>query len=341
VAAWLVPSEFMDVNYGVHVKRFLLDNVTLLRIHRFDPSDMQFDDALVSSAVVFFKNERPKSHHQVEFTFGGPIDKPKKTAVFAADILKTAPKWTGMLHRTSYRATNGDKCTLADLFVIKRGLATGCNTFFVLTPEKARDIGIPNKFLRPILPSPRELEVDEIEAGADGVPLIKSRRLLIDCSLSEAELRMESPKLWSYLESGKKAGVDQGYLCSHRDPWYSQEKRPAPPFLCTYMGRPTQRSMTPFRFILNNSKATASNVYLLLYPKPMLSMLLANSPGLLREIWRRLTQITGEALVGEGRIYGGGLHKMEPKELANVSAETLFEILPNNLRKPIQASLFD
>jgi adenine-specific DNA-methyltransferase len=341
VGVWLVPSEFMDVNYGVHVKRFLLDKVTLLRIHRFDPSDMQFDDALVSSAVVFFRNETPKPSHQVEFTFGGPIEKPKKSAAFTSDVLTAAPKWTGLLHGSSFRATSGEKGTLADLFAIKRGLATGCNNFFVLTPEKAREKGIPNKFLRPILPSPRELDVDEIEAGADGIPLIKSQRLLIDCSLSEAELRKQSPKLWSYLESGKKAGVDQGYLCSHRAPWYSQEKRPAPPLLCTYMGRPTQRSTTPFRFILNNSDATASNVYLLLYPKPVLSDLLAKSPGLLREVWHRLTQITGETLVGEGRIYGGGLHKMEPKELANVPAERLLEILPAYFRKPKQASLFD
>jgi adenine-specific DNA-methyltransferase len=68
------------------------------------------------------------------------------------------------------------------------------------------------------------------------------------------------------------------------------------------MGRPTRRSATPFRFLLNHSKATAPNVYLLLYPKPLLSELLAASPGLHREIWHRLGLITGEALVREGRI---------------------------------------
>ena len=37
LAGWLIPSEFMDVNYGASVKRYLLDKVTLLHIHRFDP----------------------------------------------------------------------------------------------------------------------------------------------------------------------------------------------------------------------------------------------------------------------------------------------------------------
>ena len=39
LAGWLIPSEFMDVNYGRSVKHYLLNNVTLLHIHRFDPKD--------------------------------------------------------------------------------------------------------------------------------------------------------------------------------------------------------------------------------------------------------------------------------------------------------------
>lgn len=56
IAGWLIPSEFMDVNYGKALKAYLLREVTLLHIHRFEPNNVQFDDALVSSAVVWFKN---------------------------------------------------------------------------------------------------------------------------------------------------------------------------------------------------------------------------------------------------------------------------------------------
>ena len=59
LAGWLIPSEFMDVNYGRELKAYLLRQVTLLRIHRFDPSEGQFDDALVSSSVLWFRNQRP------------------------------------------------------------------------------------------------------------------------------------------------------------------------------------------------------------------------------------------------------------------------------------------
>ncbi len=61
LAGWLIPSEFIDVNYGRELKAYLLRQVTLLRIHRFDPREPQFDDALVSSSVLWFRNQRPPS----------------------------------------------------------------------------------------------------------------------------------------------------------------------------------------------------------------------------------------------------------------------------------------
>jgi adenine-specific DNA-methyltransferase len=89
------------------------------------------------------------------------------------------------------------------------------------------------------------------------------------------------------------------------------------------MGRNMAKRDKPFRFILNRSKATAANVYLLLYPKPALAKALAENPGLSRQIWEFLNSIDAATLLGEGRVYGGGLYKMEPKELANVLAEAI------------------
>ena len=73
LAAWLIPSEFMDVNYGDEIKRYLIDRVCLLQIHRFCPSDVQFDDALVSSAIVIFEKRKPKEDHAVVFSYGGTL----------------------------------------------------------------------------------------------------------------------------------------------------------------------------------------------------------------------------------------------------------------------------
>jgi hypothetical protein len=84
----------------------------------------------------------------------------------------------------------------------------------------------------------------------------------------------------------------------------------------------------PFRFILNHSLATAANVYLLLYPKPHVARALEANPGLKRQVWQALNRCEGSTLLDEGRVYGGGLHKLEPKELARVPADHLLEVLP-------------
>jgi hypothetical protein len=182
------------------------------------------------------------------------------------------------------------------------------------------------------LPGPHYLETDVIEAEPDGTPKIERQQFMLDCRLPEAEVKARFPKLWAYLERGKD--VAETYLCRHRRPWYAQENRPPPPFLCTYMGRGLVTRAKPFRFILNRSRATAANVYLLLYPKPVLERALQRDPDLGRSVWEFLDSISPEILLGEGRVYGGGLYKMEPKELANVPAERIATLLPRGQHQP-------
>src|SRR4029077_15233703 len=88
VAGWLIPSEFMDVNYGVPVKRYLLNQVELIRIHRFDPSELQFGDALVSSPVVWSRKRKPAADLQVEFSYGGTLATPKISRLVPAAALQ-------------------------------------------------------------------------------------------------------------------------------------------------------------------------------------------------------------------------------------------------------------
>jgi len=327
LAIWLIPSEFMDVNYGGPLKEYLLNRVTLLRIHRFDPAEVQFDDALVSSAVVIFRNAEPPGEHVVEFTFGGTLAEPRQTHAVPRADLRPKTKWTRLAHAPENHADENTRLKLADLFTVKRGIATGSNEFFVLSEAKAQELGLPRRFLKPILPSPRFLRTDEVEADDKGDPLIEPRMVLLDCRLPEDEIRQKYPRLWAYLQSGRARGVHERYLCRHREPWYAQESRKPAPILCTYMGR-TDSDKGAFRFILNRSMAITANVYLLLYPKATLAGMLHDRPELLKAVWTALNEIPWNAILGVGRVYGGGLHKMEPKELAEVPVDTLLAILP-------------
>lgn len=326
VGGWLIPSEFMDVNYGSAVKRYLLNRVTLLHIHRFDPNDVQFADALVSSAIVWFRNEPPSADHEVKFTFGGTLCEPRISRRISARSLVHEPKWTRF--PVADVRSRPDIPTLSDFFQVKRGLATGDNSFFILSEEEIAARNLSMEVFTPILPSPRYLEHDEVVARTDGSPDIDRRLFLLDTKLSEEEIQRRFPSLAAYLAEGKAKGLQERYLCKHRALWYAQEERPPAPIVCTYLGRGDAKSGRPFRFILNGSRATVANVYLALYPTRLLALELGRDPGLLRKVWKALNDVSPGVLLGEGRVYGGGLHKLEPRELSNVPAAFVTDLLP-------------
>ena len=336
IAVWLIPSEFMSVNYGWMLKRYLLEKITLLQIHRYNPQDVQFDDALVSSAVVYIKNSPPPDEHSVMFSYGGTLAKPAIAREVAASELADEPKWTRYPH--AEEASQRAEISLGDLFDIKRGLATGDNDFFIMNRAEIEERGLPMECFRPVLPGSRHIPDDEIRADPQGWPLIEKQLFLLDTRLSEEMIARLHPALATYLASGKKGEkpVSDRYLCRSRKPWYAQENRPAAPIVCTYMAR-SRAGGKLFRFILNHSNATACNVFLMLYPKPTMARVVEKNPGVIRAVWKFLNNVNPDELLAHGRVYGGGLHKLEPKELRGFPAEKLIAELPE--LKPLQGQL--
>ena len=295
-------------------------------IHRFDPNDTQFADALVSSAVVWLRNAPAPPDHTVTFSFGGSLSKPTLSRAISAESLKHETKWT-RFPATSQARLHTTEPKLSDFFKIKRGIATGNNKFFILSDEEISKAKLPLMAFRPILPSPRYIDGDEVQADSKGNPCLDRKLFVLDPRLPEKEIQQSMPTLWNYLKAGKEQGIHETYLCRHRKLWYAQENRPAAPIVCTYLGRSDAKSGRPFRFLLNHSKATVANVCPAMYPTPVLAEALASDKGLIRKVWKVLNQLTPEQLLSEGRVYGGGLHKMEPRELANVSATTIAALL--------------
>jgi len=105
------------------------------------------------------------------------------------------------------------------------------------------------------------------------------------------------------------------------------------------MGRSTN-GKHPFRFIWNRSDATAHNVYLMLYPKSRLQEALKNHPELAARVFEAFQCVTPGQFNSEGRVYGGGLHKVEPKELAQIPARVVLESIDGHFHIERQEKLF-
>ena len=101
------------------------------------------------------------------------------------------------------------------------------------------------------------------------------------------------------------------------------------------MGRSNGGSRSPIRFILNLSKAVATNVYLNLYPKADLAECLDDDARRMEELLQVLNAIPIQDVLDAGRSYGGGLHKIEPRELTAVQLTQV----PQWLRLPADPQL--
>ena len=108
---------------------------------------------------------------------------------------------------------------------------------------------------------------------------------------------------WRDLFATEPPPFNRRYLCSHRALWYAQENRPPAPIVCTYMGRGDTKTERPFRFILNQSRATVANVYLAMYPTPVLARALTENPALIRPVWEVLCSAS-TSLSGRDNHFG-------------------------------------
>ncbi len=314
VAAWLIPSEFMETNYGAVIRQYLTQRVELIRIHQFSPNKIQFENALVSSAVVVFRNCPPTPDQTVMLSSGGTLLNPEHTEDVTLSELRQESKWKVPWIR--HRISSSPPPRIGDLFTVHRGLATGANSFFIMERSVAAQRGIPEVALRPLLPKARTLNTDVIEREKDGYPRVSPQLCLLDCGLPEEEIRTKFPRLLAYLETAPEA-VLRSTLVRSRRPWYRQEQRQPSQFLCTYMGRGS-KNCVPLRFLWNKSDAIATNTYLMLYPRKALDRLVTEQPDALERVFALLKEIRSEDLFINGRVYGGGLHKIEPKEFLNV-----------------------
>lgn len=327
-SCWLIPTEFLSVNYGIEFKRFLLNQVDLIAIHSYDNSDVKFNDALVSSSVLIFRRSKNKSDY-VSFSWGTDINNPSKAITVHKSDLNQNTKWTeeSMLNKKQSEYSN---ITLGTFFNIKRGIATGDNNFFIICDDVRKTFDIPMELLIPTIPPPRKLK-DNVytkdNQALDGL-------FLLSCNDSLDTIRIKYEGLYKYIEKGIEDGVNLRANCRNRTIWYSLEQRKSAPILVSYMGRDTNSSNLPIRFILNSAGAVPTNSYLCLYLKDEYRNSI--NSHIYRKIWKVLSSIPKEVLVAHGRTYGGGLWKWEPKELESTPCPELSRYLKSN-----QTSLFD
>ena len=320
VAVWLIPSIVLQSKYGHAVRKYLLNNVKLVRVHVYNDRKEQFENTYISTTIVTFIKSEKISTENVVFSYGESLVSPAlKQVIGRHELERSMSNWRLLIQGKVAKICAQSSIRIEDLFEVKRGIATGANSYFVITESDAKSLGIPDFALRPIIPKERYIKSSVIESLEDGRPDVDPKLVLIDCSMDENRIEEEYPQFYQYLQKAKlpnsegKRIIDR-YLVNERTPWYKQEVRAAPMFLLTYMGR-TKEHSPALRFILNKSNAIALNTYIMLYPKDYVRRLIQNDPSITNKLFEALNR-TAELVISERtRVYSGGLQKIEPKEL--------------------------
>lgn len=305
VASWLIPSELFSVNYGKTIREYITHEVTIERIHFFNNDDLQFDDALVSSCVLVLR-KKPTQVGEMALITAGSFDRPSRSEKVPIEDLSHTKKWQHFFSRKDEDA----ETRIGDFFSVKRGLSTGAESFYAKERAEWHELGIGDEWLTPVLPAPRFMRDTIIEADEFGWPIEHGRALLnIPFAIGEENL---PETVQSYLGTCPDK-VRNSYTATHRKKWYAIEQRRPAPIVCTYMSRSDSQ---PFRFVRNKSKAVVTTAYLCLYPNSELT------EAELNEICDSLNSIEPATLINSGREYGGGLRKLEPRELLSVPFNT-------------------
>lgn len=326
--AYIIPSEFLNSDYGKMVKEYLIRLKTLRYIVVFDFSSNVFDDALTTSSIFLFSNDTFKNG--VEFitifnkeellriseqlTFYPNVSLPSKYIDF--EKLDPTVKW-----RSYYQGSNSEKyknlVEFSKYAKVSRGIASGANDYFLFNNEKAKQFSIPQKYLEPIISKANQVSGHFFTRDH----FLNLSKLNKDVFLFNAT-DIENPKVQEYIELGEKLEVHKKHLTSHRTPWYAIENRlPAPIWVSVF-------SRGGLRFIRNESGirnlTTFHCVYLNIHAMKKIDLLFAYL----------LTPISKEIFSDNRREYGGGLEKFEPNDL-KFSKVVDIDLIPNNLGKKV------
>lgn len=311
--AYIIPSEFLNSDYGKHVKEYLLKSNLLRHIFIFDFKENIFDNVLTTSAILLLAKD--DNYSKINFS---TITNRKELGNIS-NIIQNYPNSPGQVEldkeeldpnikwRAYYQkqASKNYKNLIPFNSVAKvvRGIATGANEYFTFNKEKSKKYSIKKSNLLPCITRSKDITS----------PFFTKKQFLMlqkkgaNIFLFNGMENTNNKEVISYIEFGEKNEINKKHLTSKRNPWYSLESRPPSPIWVGVFNR------SGLKFIRNEAKISNLTTFHCIYPVTSLFSNL-NIDLLFAYL---LTDVAHQIFSDNRREYGDGLKKFEPNDLNN------------------------
>lgn len=235
-----------------------------------------------------------------------------QVAIARDDLLK-ASKWEPLLQGKRHETAPG-WVTLETIAKFRRGIATGANSFFLLSKEQLDALGVSLERCLPCVGRAADVEGLIYGSSAFRAAAARGGKLFL---LNLSDPLTEAERL--YVRRGEEQSLNSRYLLANRRPWYSMEQRPVASIWAAVFGR------GDLKFVYNEAGVRSLTNFHCIYPK--------NDDVTFQKALTLCLNATSvrEASKMHGRVYGGGLNKFEPNDLKAIQVPDLRLVGPRVL----------
>lgn len=296
--AYIIPTEFLNSDYGVEVKRILLKSNMLKHVIVINFQEQPFDDALTTASILLCENNQITE--KVKFYTTNDFSKinihTNEYKAFIPTELDAQIKWKqyyGEINATKYI----NLVPFNTFAKVSRGIATGANKYFIFNNSKLKEFNLNNTQIIPCICHSKDIDTN-IFTYDDFKKLACSDK---DVYLFNGCKNEDDEFVRKYIEFGEYQKINKRYLTANRKPWYSLENKKTAPIWVSVFNRKGLRfirneanvsNLTTFHSIHNISKIETDVLFAYL-----------------------LTNVAHEILFDNSRQYGNGLIKFEPNDL--------------------------
>ena len=308
--AYVVPAELLQVGYAQELRDRLprlFRDVVLVAFEELVFPDIQQEVVLLLADGRRNCQSEEGAFHTIQVRNGDDLLRSHilddRVAHLPERHTRSGMKWTSlfleapefdMLDEVQRRSEVEPLSTFAEVDV---GVVTGRNSFFVMSPDKADQMGV-NGFAVPTVG--RTSALKSIRFSPDDLSHFQELNPARLLNLKGVEPQLFSKRLREYIAEGEREGVNEGYKCRIRPRWFDVPSIYVPD---AFIFR--QIHNAPF-LVANHAGATATDTIHRVRVRSGIDCdrLCAASINSLTFAWAEVC----------GRSYGGGVLELEPRE---------------------------